>query len=255
MITLDVLDECGAIRHGFFTREGGVSEGLFASLNCGFGSGDDPAKVTRNRAIAMDGLGLAEDRLVTCRQVHSATVVTVEAPWRREDSPSADGMVTVHSGIALGVLAADCAPVLFADSAAGIIGAAHGGWRGALGGVMEATVAAMAALGARADRIHAGIGPCIGLNSYEVGPEFPDRFAETDAASAQFFAPTARPGHFRFDLPGYIAHRLARLGLGAVASAACDTVADPARFFSYRRACLNGERDYGRALAAITLGA
>ena len=255
MITLDVLEDRSAIRHAFFTREGGVSDGLFASMNCGFGSGDDPAKVARNRVIAADALGLAEDRLITCYQIHSATVLTVETPWRREDSPRADGMVTARPGIALGVLAADCAPVLFADPEAGVIGAAHGGWRGALHGVLEATVAAMTSLGARAERIRAGIGPCIGQHSYEVGPEFPGLFAEIDTASAGFFVPAERLGHFRFDLPGYIARRLARLGLGAVACADCDTVADPARFFSYRRACLNGERDYGRALAAITLGA
>jgi len=255
MITLDVFDDCGAIRHGFFTREGGVSEGLFASLNCGFGSGDDPTKVARNRSIAMGRLGLGEDRLVTCRQVHSAEVVAVEAPWRRDDSPAADGMVTTRRGIALGVLAADCAPVLFADAEAGVIGAAHGGWRGALGGVIEATVAAMAALGARAERIRVGIGPCIAQPSYEVGPEFPGRFAEIDGASGKYFVPAVRPGHFRFDLPGYIAHRLSRLGLAAIADSACDTAADAGRFFSYRRACLSGERDYGRALAAITLGA
>jgi len=253
VITLDALDGGGAIRHAFFTREGGVSEGMFASLNCGFGSGDDPERVARNRAIAADRLGLAGDRLVTCYQVHSATVLTVAEPWRREDSPRADGMATARPGIALGVLAADCAPVLFADPEAQVIGAAHGGWRGALTGVMEATVAAMAALGAQPGRIRAGIGPCIAQQSYEVGPEFPGRFAEIDAASGDFFIPAQRAGHFRFDLPGYIAHRLARLGLGAVACSECDTVADPARFFSYRRACLTGERDYGRALAAITL--
>lgn len=254
MITLDVLDDCNAIRHAFFTREGGVSEGLFASLNCGFGSGDDAEKVARNRAIAADRLELSEDRLVTCYQIHSATVLTVEEPWRREAAPRADGMVTDRPGIGLGVLAADCAPVLFADAAAGVIGAAHGGWRGALAGVMEATVAAMAALGARPARIRAGIGPCIAQQSYEVGPEFPERFAAVDGSdSARFFVAAARPGHFRFDLPGYIAHRLNRLGLAAVGSAGCDTVADPSRFFSYRRACLAGERDYGRALAAITL--
>jgi len=252
MITLDVLDDT-AIRHAFFTREGGVSAGLFASLNCGFGSGDDPANVTRNRAIAMARLGLAEDRLVTCYQIHSATVLAVETPWRREDSPRADGMVTAVPGIALGVLAADCAPILFADPDAGIIGAAHGGWRGALDGVAEATVTAMVALGARAQHIHAAIGPCIGRQSYEVGPEFPPRFTAADAANAAFFVPAARPGHFRFDLGGYIEHRLGRLGLAAVERAPHDTVADPERFFSYRRACLAGENDYGRALAAIAL--
>jgi purine-nucleoside/S-methyl-5'-thioadenosine phosphorylase / adenosine deaminase len=255
MITLDVFDDCSVIRHGFFTREGGVSDGIFASLNCGFGSGDDPAKVARNRAIAVNALGLAADRLVTCYQIHSATVLTVEAPWRRQEAPRADGMATARPGIALGVLAADCAPVLFADPEAGVVGAAHGGWRGALTGVMEATVSAMMALGADSSRIRAGIGPCIAQESYEVGPEFPGRFAEVDAASAAFFVPAVREGHFRFDLPGYIAHRLARLSLGAIKSADCDTVADPARFFSYRRACLTGEREYGRALAAIMLTA
>lgn len=255
MITLDVLDDCDGVRHGFFTREGGVSGGLFASLNCGYGSGDDPANVACNRTIAAGRLGLAEDCLVTCHQIHSANVLTVVAPWRREDAPRADGMVTDRPGVALGVLAADCAPVLFADPEAGVIGAAHGGWRGALGGVMEATVAAMAALGAAPSRIRAGIGPCIAQPSYEVGPEFPVRFGEIDGESGAFFVPADRPGYFRFDLPGYIARRLARLGLGAVADVACDTAADPARFFSYRRACLTGERDYGRALAAICLGA
>ena len=254
MITLDVLDDGGAIRHAFFTREGGVSEGLFASLNCGFGSGDEAARVARNRAIAADRLGLPEERLVTCYQIHSATVLTVAEPWRREAAPRADGMVTDRPGIALGVLAADCAPVLFADAQAGVIGAAHGGWRGALTGVMEATVAAMTALGAEPARIRAGIGPCIAQQSYEVGPEFPGHFAAVDGdESAGFFVSATRKGHFRFDLPGYIAHRLNRLGLGAVVDCGCDTVADPVRFFSYRRACLAGERDYGRALAAITL--
>lgn len=252
MLTLDVLGDAG-IRHAFFTREGGVSAGLFASLNCGFGSGDAPDNVTRNRAIAMDRLGLAEDRLVTCYQIHSATVLTVETPWRREDSPRADGMVTAVPGLALGVLAADCAPILFADPDAGIVGAAHGGWRGALDGVAEATVAAMVALGARPEHIRAAIGPCIGQQSYEVGPEFPPRFTALDPANGKFFAPAAREGHFRFDLGGYLEHRLGRLGLAAIERAPHDTVADPARFFSYRRACLTGESDYGRALAAIAL--
>jgi YfiH family protein len=253
MLTLDVLNGGGAIRHAFFGRQGGVSEGLFTSLNCGFGSGDDPEKVERNRAIAMDGLGLTPDRLVTCRQVHSANVVTVDAPWRRADSPAADGMVTTRPGIALGVLAADCAPLLFADAEAGVIGAAHGGWRGALDGVAEVTVAAMVALGARAEHIRAAIGPCIGPDSYEVGPEFPGRFTAIDAASDVFFVPAARDGHFRFDLAGYLVHRLSRLGLEAVEQSGCDTAAEADRFFSYRRACLSGERDYGRALAAIAL--
>ncbi|HEX5455205.1 MAG TPA: peptidoglycan editing factor PgeF [Stellaceae bacterium] len=252
MITLDALDG-DRVRHAFFTRQGGVSEGLYASLNCGFGSGDDPQRVERNRAIAAGRLGVAPDRLVSCHQVHGTRVMTVERPWRREDNPRADGMVTTVPGLALGVLAADCAPVLFADSAAGVIGAAHGGWRGALAGVMEATVAAMAALGARPERIRAGIGPCIAQASYEVGPEFAAAFAGADRDSGGFFRPAPRDGHHLFDLPGYIAHRLGRLGLGAVARTPHDTAAEEALFFSYRRACHRGESDYGRGLAAVAL--
>lgn len=257
MITLSALagDRGGepAIRHAFFTRQGGVSRGLFASLNCGFGSRDNPERVEQNRAIAAAQLHLAADRLVTCHQIHGTAIVTVERPWRRGANPRADGMVTAVPGIALGVLAADCAPVLFADPAARIIGAAHGGWRGTLAGVMEATVLAMAALGARPERIHAGIGPCIAQPSYEVGPEFAAAFAAADQASGGFFMPAARAGHFLFDLPGYIADRLARLDLAAIERAPHDTAAEEALFFSYRRACLRGEPDYGRGLAAIAL--
>jgi YfiH family protein len=257
MITLSALagDPGGepAIRHAFFTRRGGVSQGLFASLNCGFGSRDDPAKVEQNRAIAAAQLALPAERLVSCHQIHGTAIVTVERPWRRAANPRADGMVTAVPGIALGVLAADCAPVLFADPAAGIIGAAHGGWRGALAGVMEATVAAMAALGAVPSRIRAGIGPCIAQPSYEVGPEFAAAFAAADQASGGFFMPAARAGHFLFDLGGYIADRLARLGLAAIERAPHDTAAEEALFFSYRRACLRGEPDYGRGLAVIAL--
>ena len=253
MIVLSALNAGPAIRHAFFTREGGVSSGIFASLNCGFGSGDDADKVIRNRALAMDRLGLDGAALVTCHQIHSATVLNVERGWEPGSAPKADGMVTNRPGIALGVLAADCAPILFADPEAGVVGAAHGGWRGTLSGVGEATVAAMIGLGARADRIRAGIGPCIAQQSYEVGAEFPERFAATDPSSAAFFAPGASPGKFLFDLPGYIAHRLGALGLGAVAHTGGDTATEPERFFSYRRACLAGEGDYGRGLAAIAL--
>lgn len=253
MITLAALADNDATRHAFFTREGGVSDGIFASLNCGFGSGDDKDKVARNRDIAMERLGLGGAALVTCHQIHSATVITVERGWEPGSAPKADGMVTNRPGIALGVLAADCAPILFADSEAGVVGAAHGGWRGTLSGVGEATVAAMVALGARPARIRAGIGPCIAQASYEVGAEFPERFAVEDPESGRFFARGAREGKFLFDLPGYIAHRLARLGLAAVAHTGGDTAAEPERFFSYRRACLVGERDYGRGLAAIAL--
>jgi YfiH family protein len=255
ILTLSALDGDPRIRHAFFTRQGGVSQGLFASLNCGFGSRDDPAKIEENRAIAAAHLSLPVKQLVTCHQIHGTAIVTVERPWERTANPRADGMVTALPGIALGVLAADCAPVLFADAEARIIGAAHGGWRGALAGVMEATVAAMAALGARPERVRAGIGPCIGRQSYEVGPEFAATFAEEDPRSRGFFEKAPREGHFRFDLGGFIAHRLVRLGLAAVERAPHDTVAEEALFFSYRRACLRGEPDYGRGLAAIALAA
>jgi polyphenol oxidase len=250
MITLNVLD---TVRHGFFTRRGGISEGLFGSLNCGFGSGDPAENVSRNRAIALDRLGLPGDRLVTCRQTHSAAIVTVDEPWRREDAPSADGMVARAPGVALGILAADCAPVLLHDPVARVIGAAHAGWRGALGGVIEATVARMAALGAELRHIRAGIGPCIGSSSYEVGPEFPRLFLAEDPAAAAYFAPAQRAGHFLFDLAGYVAHRLGQAGVELVQRTAHDTAAEEERFFSYRRACLRGETAYGRGLSAIVL--
>lgn len=265
MITLSALDcapggdpgggsrDHAGIRHAFFTRRGGVSDGVYAALNCGFGSGDDPEKVEANRAIASARLGVAPDRLVTCHQVHGTAVVAVERPWHFAANPRADAMVTAVPGIALGVLAADCAPVLFADPVARVIGTAHGGWRGALSGVMEATVAAMAALGAAPARIRAGIGPCIAQPSYEVGPEFAATFAAADRDSCGFFVPAPRAGHFLFDLPRYIAHRLARLGLAAIEQTAHDTAAEEALFFSYRRACWRGEPDYGRGLAAIAL--
>jgi polyphenol oxidase len=253
MISLATLNDAAGIRHAFFTREGGVSEGLFGSLNCGFGSGDAPARVAENRARAMAALDLAPDRLVTCYQIHSPDVVTVETPWRREDNPRADALVTRQRGVALGILTADCVPVLFADAEAAVIGAAHAGWKGALGGVIAATVAAMVELGAAASRIRAAIGPCIAQRSYEVGPEFPAPFLAADAASGDFFVPARRPGHFMFDLAGYVERRLLEAGIGATQRAPCDTVAEEVRFFSYRRACLRGEKNYGRGLSAIVL--
>ncbi len=233
-------------------KEGSAAE-LFESLNCGFGSGDGADAVARNRAIAMERLGFSGDHLVTCYQVHSTTVATVEKPWRRDAAPRADGLVTRGSGIALGILTADCAPVLFEDAVARVVGAAHGGWRGALGGIVEATLDRMEALGAKRARIRAGIGPCIARTSYEVGPEFPQPFLSDDPASAAYFAPAMRTGHFMFDLPGYIERRLARAGVVAIERAPHDTVAEDSHFFSYRRACLRGEPVYGRALSAIAL--
>jgi polyphenol oxidase len=253
MITLAPLAECGLARHAFFTRRGGVSQGLFASLNCGFGSGDTAERVAENRALAVRRLDLPADRLVTCHQCHGVEVVAVERAWRREEAPRADALVTAQPGLALGILTADCAPVLFLDPVAQVVGAAHAGWRGALAGVLEATVAGMERLGAQRRRLYAGIGPCIGRASYEVGPEFEREFLAGDPGNRDFFAPAVRSGHFLFDLAGYVARRLACLGLAAVAATGDDTVTDPARFFSYRRARLAGETNYGRLLSAIAL--
>jgi len=252
MITIAPLDEIAAVRHAFFTREGGVSDGVFTSLNTGFGSGDDRDKVAANRARAMARLDLAPDALVTARQVHSAKVEVVERAFAQDERPTADGFVTRTPGIALGILSADCAPVLFADAGAGVIGAAHAGWRGALGGVLEAIVSAMAGLGAEAANTVAAIGPCIGKDSYEVGPEFPAPFLAEDPANERFFA-EADGGHYRFDFQAYIAVRLTALGLSDVVASGHDTCAEEDRFFSYRRSVLRGEEGYGRGLSAIAL--
>jgi hypothetical protein len=253
MITAQALRGIDRVRHAFFTREGGVSEGAFASLNCGYGSGDDPERVASNRTRAMARLGREGGDLATLYQVHSADVVVVERSWPKGQAPHADAQVTRTPGVALGVLTADCAPVLMADDRAGVIGAAHAGWRGALDGVIEAAVEAMCGLGAAKADIVAAVGPCIQQRSYEVGPEFRARFVEADAANGRFFKTAERSGHFMFDLSGYAAERLARLGLKAVEVGANDTCADPERFFSYRRATLSGARDYGRGLSAIVL--
>ncbi len=254
MITARALESLPRVRHGFLTRRGGVSDGPYESLNCGFGSGDQPARVAANRQRALQRLGMAASRLVTAYQGHSATAATVEVPWRPADAPQADVLVTDRPGVALGVLTADCAPVLFADAEAGVIGAAHAGWRGARDGVLEAAVEAMTALGARADRVCAAIGPCIRQESYEVGPEFHAGFLDHDLANRGFFTAADRHGHFLFDLPGYLARRLQRLALGAVEALDLDTYGDEARFFSYRRTTGRGGAAYGRALSAIGLG-
>ena len=247
------LDADAGVRHGFFTRLGGVSEGPFASLNCGFGSGDSPHRVARNRAIAMDCLGLPADRLVTARQIHSAAVVTVDRLWRREEAPCADGLVTAMPGIVLGVLAADCAPILFHEPVAKVIGAGHAGWRGALAGIAEAVVAQMTALGAERHRIRAAIGPCIAQRSYEVGPEFPQPFLANGHGAARRFIRAPRDGHFLFDLGGYLADRIIRAGVGTVEVVPHDTAAEEEHFFSYRRPCLRGERGFGLGLSAVVL--
>ena len=253
MITLRILNDDADVRHAFFTRRGGVSEGLYDSLNCGFGSGDNLERVARNRGIAMQQLGLPPDRLVTCYQIHSATAIIAEAPWLPQAAPKADGVVTRVPGLALGILTADCAPILFHDPFAKVIGAAHGGWRGALGGIIEATIGQMEAIGAARTRIRAAVGPCIGRASYEEGAEFPQRFLAEDPASRLSFEAGSRAGHFMFDLGGYIEHRLARAGVATVERASRDTAAEAEDFFSYRRSCLRGEGAYGRGLSAIVL--
>lgn len=240
------------IAHAFFSRQGGVSEGLYASLNCGFGSKDKAEAVAENRARAAAALGGTPDALLTAYQVHGVAVTEVTEPWAHETRPKADGLVTRTPGIALGVLTADCAPVLFADARAGVVGAAHAGWKGALAGILEATLDAMARLGAARDRIAAAIGPCIAQASYEVGPEFPRPFLDASPEDERFFA-SAKGGKFRFDLEGYVAARLARAGVATVECLGRDTCAEDGAFFSYRRSCLRGEGDFGRGLSAIAL--
>jgi YfiH family protein len=251
VIAADELTENPRVRHGFFDRTGGVSGGIYAGLNCGFGSDDVRDHVAENRRRVAQALGLAPERLCTLHQIHSPDVVHVTDPGdivgRR-----ADAMVTATPAIALGVLTADCAPILFADGDARVVGAAHAGWKGAFGGVAEAAVAAMVDLGARKDRIAAVIGPCIAQASYEVGPEFHERFVDADAANARFFIASERSGHAMFDLPGYLLSRLETLGLKSARWTGHDTCADAKRFFSYRRAVLHGEADYGRMVGAIS---
>ena len=250
MLTLQTLDRATGVRHAFFTRAGGVSGDVYASLNCGYGSDDDRDNVTVNRGRAMARIDLSADALATTYQVHGTAVQVVEDAGSPDHRAEADAMVSRTPGIALGILTADCAPVLFADSAARVIGAAHAGWRGALSGVLDETVAAMERLGGRAGNIVAGVGPCIAQASYEVGPEFRAQFVAADAANETFFDRAG--GRDRFDLEGYVVGRLRRLGV-AVESAGADTCADRDRFFSYRRACLEGEPDFGRGLSAIVL--
>lgn len=253
MLTLGSLNELSDIRHGFFTRTGGVSQGLYASLNCGYGSNDESDNVTENRRRAMARIGLDGGPLVTVYQIHSATVAIVDVPWAHEDSPRADALVTNQPGIALGILTADCVPVLLADGQAGVIGAAHAGWRGAQKGILEGVVEAMESLGAKRENISAGIGPAIAQRSYEVGPEFPEPFLAQSPEDDDLFCPAHRAEHFFFDLKGYVARHLHRMRVGSVMILPCDTYAEDSRFFSYRRSCHCDEKDYGRGLSAIYL--
>jgi len=243
-----------SVSHGFFGRRGGVSTGIFASLNCGPGSGDERADVIENRKRVSDALSSGAP-LLTLYQIHSGNAVTVTAPWNIGEGPQADAMVTNVPNIALGILTADCAPVLFADAEAKVIGAAHAGWKGAISGVTDSTIAAMEALGAKRNRIAAAIGPCISQTNYEVGPEFRARFLESDSSFARFFTPSDKPDHFRFDLEGFVAQRLDAAGLASVERLSTCTYAAEGDFFSFRRATHRGEKDYGRQVSAIVLKA
>lgn len=253
MIESEVLKDIPGVRHGFFTREGGHSDGLYASLNCGFGSGDDKETVQRNREAVSSRLHVDVNRLLTVFQSHSPDVLVVEEPWDIRRPPKADAMVTATPGMAIGVLTADCTPVIFADREGRAVGAAHAGWKGALAGVIEATVGALERLGAGLQDLHATIGPTICQANYEVGPEFFDLFIADDPANVRFFTASDRPGHYRFDLPALVRTRLERLGLAAVEDLGLCTYGDEGRFFSYRRATHRGEPVYGRQISAILL--
>jgi YfiH family protein len=259
MVTPDKMRLCATtlatdgVSHGFFTRQGGVSGGLYNSLNCGPGSRDDPANVTANRARVAEILGSAPERLLSVHQQHSANAVIAERPWDRDSMPKADAIVTATPGLGIGVLTADCAPVLFCDADARVIGAAHAGWRGALSGIVEATVEAMRTLGADPARIQAAIGPAISQRAYEVGSEFVERFQAEDPHSGAFFVTDESSGEPHFDLSGYVCERLARAGVGGILDLGLCTYCDETRLFSYRRSQHRGESDYGRQISAILL--
>jgi YfiH family protein len=252
-MTLEILTSelLAGVRHGFFTRRGGASSGIYAGLNCGPGSGDQGTVVAVNRARVAEAMGVAPGRLLSLHQIHSTIVVEAPAEgW--VERPRADSAVTTSRGIALSVLTADCAPVLFADPQAGVIGAAHAGWRGALDGVLEATIEAMERLGARRERIAAAVGPTISQRAYEVGPEFFERFSDADRDHGRFFV-NGRGSQYQFDLPGFVLHRLREAGVEAAEWIGRCTYSDPERFFSYRRTTHAGEPDYGRLISVIAL--
>jgi YfiH family protein len=251
MICASSLARLPGIAHAFFTREGGVSEGIYASMNGGAGSGDDPARVAENRKRMCAALGVGA--LATCYQVHSAEAVLATAPWPRGEAPRADAIVTKTPGLAIGVAVADCAPVLFADAEARVVGVAHAGWKGALGGVIEAAVARMEEQGAARERISAAIGPLIRQESYEVGAEFVARFRAADESYTRFFAAGTRPDHAQLDLAGFLRGRLVAAGVHLTEDLGLDTYTDETRFFSYRRSVHRKEPDYGRLIGAIAL--
>ena len=239
------------IAHGFFTREGGHSQGIFTSLNCGLGSGDDIETVKKNRALVAADLGIANDHLVSSYQVHGTDVAVVTGPLA--ERPKVDGLVSSTPGVALAVLTADCGPVLFADPQARVIGACHAGWKGALNGVYRSTVEAMERLGARRENIIAVLGPTISQQAYEVGPEFPAPFIEASKGHQKYFIPSLRERRYMFDLPGFLSDEMKLIGLGKVVDLGLCTYTDEQRFFSYRRATHRGEKDYGRLISAIAL--
>ncbi len=241
------------LRHGFFTRDGGVSAGVYASLNGGVGSQDAAANVAENRARMAAALGVAPDHFLTAYQIHSPNVVVADTPWTPDARPRADGIVTRTPRLAIGVSSADCGPVLMADAQARVVGAAHAGWRGALAGIVEATVAAMERLGAERQRIVAALGPMIRQRNYEVGADLMTRFRTEDPGNDRFFTPAPREGHALFDLAGYIGTRLERAGVGQIEDLGLCTYADAARFFSFRRTTHRAEPDYGRHINAIAL--
>lgn len=251
MIKASVLSDIGTITHGFFTRKGGVSGGIYASLNTGLGADEDKQIVLKNRQIVADRLGA--ETLVTPYQYHSAVVEVVETAWHWDVPARADALVTARPGIAIGVNTADCTPVIFADEVAGVIGVAHSGWKGTVAGVLENTVASMTEQGADRARIVAAIGPTISQENYEVGPEFVAQFVADDAGAEKYFVPSVRNGHAMFDLPACVFDRLERLGLKQVQNLSLCTYGDTERFFSYRRMCHRGEPDYGRQMSAVCL--
>lgn len=254
MSEVDVCrSELLTVPHGFLGRRGGVSRGEMWGLNVGYGSGDDPDLIAENRVRAVGAI-LPDAQLATVHQVHSPTVVHVERPWPQDQRPHADAMVTDRPGLLLGVLTADCAPVLFSDPEAGIIGAAHAGWRGAVGGVTSATIEAMERLGARRERIAAAVGPCIAQPSYEVDEAFRARFEDEDSSNDRFFVP-GPAGKPHFDLAGYVFHRLKSAGVGRTEALGLDTYSDAERFYSYRRSTHLGEPSYGRQISMIGLSA
>lgn len=246
------LSKATNINHGFFGKVGGKSSGIFSSLNCGYGSNDDKETVIQNIDIVKSTLKADGFPLCTARQIHSEKVITLDEPWTIENRPEADGLVTKKKNIALGILTADCAPVLFVDEKSGVIGACHAGWKGAKTGIVENTVSAMVNLGAKPENIVAVIGPCIGPESYEVGQEFYDNFVNDNQKNKVFFK-SKSGGKYLFDLPKYVENRLKKLNLKTVKWVGKDTLSSEKEFFSYRRSCLNKEKDYGRQLSVIIL--